>query len=361
MGLGRISRKRFLAGAVPAIASVPLAGQMLGGHAGMMERKPPEGNPHAHGAEGAIAASEDELHLLVPPVAKAHKPGRVREFEVTADDRKVTLMKDVSFDAWTYNGTVPGPILRVTHDDLLKVTFTNETEHPHSIHFHGTHPPTMDGSLKPVSPGSTFFYEMAARPWGLHLYHCHTQPLASHIAKGLYGALIVDPPKPRPRAQEMVLVMSGFDTDGDGRNDLLAYNGRPFQYEQRPIQVRRKLPVRIYLVNVTEYEPVVSFHLHSAFFKLFRTGTGDSFEYTDTVTLGQGERAIVEIEFEDRGLFMFHAHQSHLADKGLMGWFQVVDEHEPPAAVGFTGGYEDQFGDCAPCLGALGAKPLLKY
>ncbi len=151
-------------------------------------------------------------------------------------------------------------------------------------------------------------------------------------------------------------MMSGFDTDGDGQNDLYGYNGRPFQYERRPIQVRRELPLRIYLVNVTEYEPVVSFHLHSAFFKLFRTGTGDTFEYTDTVTLGQGERAIVEIEFEDRGLFMFHAHQSHLADKGLMGWFQVVDKDEPPPVIGFTGGYADEFGDCAPCLGQIGAE-----
>lgn len=243
--MGRISRKRFLAGAVPAVASVPLAGQMLGGHAGAMERQPPAANPHAHRAGGAIAASENELHLLVPPRAAAHKPGRVREFELTAGERKLVLMKDVTFDAWTYNGTVPGPILRAGHDDLLKVTFTNETAHAHSIRFHGTHNPKMDGSLDPVPPGSTFFYELNARPWGLHLYHCHTQPLASHIAKGLYGALIVDPPKPRPRAQELVLVMSGFDTDGDGHNDLYAYNGRPFQYERRPIQVRRKLPVRI--------------------------------------------------------------------------------------------------------------------
>ena len=79
-------------------------------------------------------------------------------------------------------------------------------------------------------------------------------------------------------------------------------------------------------------------------FKLFRTGTPDQFEYTDTVTLGQGERVIVE--FEDRGLYMFHAHQLH---------------DEPPPVIGFTGGYADEFGDCAPCLGQIGAKALLKY
>ncbi len=336
---------------------------MLGNHAGLMERdqQAPADNPHADHAGGAIAPTDDEIRLLVPPKATTPKEGRVREFELVAREAKLKLLEDVEFDAWTYNGNVPGPIIRAAHDDQLSVTFTNETPHPHSIHFHGTHRPKMDGSLDPVPPGSTFFYDLAARPWGLHLYHCHTQPLAGHIAKGLYGALIVDPPRPRPRAQELVLMMSGFDTNGDGTNELYAYNGRPFQYERRPIVVRRNLPVRIYLVNVTEYEPVVSFHLHSAFFKLFRTGTGDQFEYTDTVTLGQGERAIVEVEFEDRGLYMFHAHQSHLADKGLMGWFQVVNEDEPPPVIGFTGGYADEFGDCAPCLGQIGAKALLKY
>ncbi len=361
---GKFSRERFLAGAVPALASLPLAKSMFGqgDHAGMMEMGTmPTGHSDESVTGRVLAAREEELHLLVPPRAKPHDKGRIREFEITATERKVELMKDVTFDAWTYNDSVPGPIFRLTQDDLMRVAFSNETSHPHSIHFHGTHPASEDGSLRPVGAGAYTVYEMRARPYGLHLYHCHTMPLAAHIAHGLYGAFIVDPPTPRPLAQELVLIMSGFDLDGDGKNDLYAFNGRPYQYEQRPIQVRRSRPVRIYLANVTEYDPVASFHLHGAMFKLFRTGTTDHFEYTDTATLAQGERAILEIDFEDRGLFMFHAHQSHLADKGLVGWFQVVDGDEPAAVAGPGGLYQDEFTDCTPCLGDLGAKALLKY
>ena len=360
----KFSRQRFLAGAVPALASLPMAKSMMGqgDHAGMMEAGSlPTGHSDASIAGKVIAAREEELPLLVPPPAKPHDAARIREYEIAATERKVQLMEDVTFDAWAYNGTVPGPILRMTQDDLMRVSFTNETSHPHSIHFHGTHPASQDGSLRPVSPDAYTVYEMRARPYGLHLYHCHTMPLAAHMAHGLYGAFIVDPPEPRRKAQELVLLMSGFDLDGDGRNELYAFNGRPYQYEHRPIQVRRSRPVRVYLANVTEYDPVASFHLHGAMFKLFRTGTTDHFEYTDTVTLAQGERAILEIDFEDRGLFMFHAHQSHLADKGLVGWFQVVDGDEPAVVAGPGGLYQDEFTDCTPCLGELGAKALLKY
>ncbi len=270
-------------------------------------------------------------------------------------------MRGVSYDAWAYNGTVPGPILRATHEDVLRVMFTNRTSHAHSIHLHGTHPPDMDGSLEPVRPGSSYIYETVAEPWGFHLYHCHTRPLASHISKGLYGAFIVDPPKPRRKAQELVLMMSGFDTNGDGRNELYAFNGRPFQYDARPIQVKKRYPVRVYLANVTEHESVASFHLHAAMFRLYRTGTTRDYEYTDTVTLAQGERAILEIDFAHRGLYMFHAHQSRLTDNGLSGWFQVVDGTEQQVAGAAGALYGDEFSDCTPCLGDIGAKALLKY
>jgi manganese oxidase len=361
-----LSRRRFVAGLLPMLVSVAAAKDALAqaSRAEVME----SGHVPNRSSRGGlkigdlVADGDGRRSLLIPPPARPHQPGRVREFELVAVDRRVDLARGVTFDSFAYNGTVPGPILRVTHDDVLTVMFTNNSSHPHTIHFHGTHPARMDGSVEIVKPGSSFVYEMKARPYGMHLYHCHARPLASHIGRGLYGALIVDPAEPRRPAQELVLVMSGFDTDGDGRNDVYAFNGRPFLYEARPIRVRRAQPVRVYLANLTEHDPVVSFHLHGEFFRLYRTGTTDSFEYTDTVTLGQGERCIVEIDFENRGLFMFHAHQSRLADNGLSGWFDVVDGDEPAlAATGVVGRYADQFADCAPCLDELGAKAMTKY
>ena len=71
------------------------------------------------------------------------------------------------------------------------------------MHFHGTHPEEMDG-VKPVRNGKQTIYEFEAKPYGVHLYHCHIAPVTRHISKGLYGMFIIDPPKDRPPADEMV-------------------------------------------------------------------------------------------------------------------------------------------------------------
>jgi hypothetical protein len=97
-------------------------------------------------------------------------------------------------------------------------------------------------------------------------------------------------------------------------------------------------------------------------FRLFRTGTAREPEVTDTVMLCQGERAILEVEFEEKGLYMFHPHQSRALKGGAMGWFQVVDtDAEAAGAAVALNGYADELADCNPCIDELGAKALLKY
>ena len=263
--------------------------------------------------------------LLFPPPALRHSPGRVRVYTLTAVDREIEVAQGVRFQAWTYNGTVPGPVIRATVDDLLRVEFTNGGSLPHTIHFHGIHPGNMDGVFEVVEPGDSYTYEFPARPYGMHLYHCHTTPLKKHIAKGLYGAFIVDPPEPRPPARELVMVMHGFDTDGDGENNFYAVDGPAFYFAKYPIRVKRGERVRIYLANLTEFDPVNSFHLHGEFFRYYATGSSDQFEYTDTVMLCQGQRGILELEFANSGRFMFHAHQSEFTELGWMGFFDVAD------------------------------------
>ena len=159
----------------------------------------------------------------------------------------------------------------------------------------------------------------------MQLYHCHATPLKKHIHKGLYGAFIIDPKKPRPPAQELVMVMNGYDTDADGENNFYTVNGRSFYYAKYPIKVKKGELVRIYLANLTEFDLINSLHLHGEFFRYYPTGSTDHFEYTDTVMLCQGERGILEIEFHNTGRFMFHAHQSEFAELGWMGFFDVSD------------------------------------
>ena len=102
----------------------------------------------------------------------------LREYRLAAVDREIEIAPGVFFPAWTFNGQVPGPTLRATEGDRVRVTFVNEGSHPHTIHFHGWHPPQMDGSLPEhqVLPGAQFVYEFDAEPFGLHLYHCHAMP-----------------------------------------------------------------------------------------------------------------------------------------------------------------------------------------
>jgi len=252
----------------------------------------------------------------------------MREYEITAIDRSIEVAPGVHFDAWTYNGTVPGPTLRCTEGDLLRVNFTNAGSHPHTIHFHGIHPGNMDGVFEVVDPGDTFRYEFEALPAGVQLYHCHTAPLKRHIHKGLYGGFIIDPRDRVPEpARELVMMMNGFDTNYDGDNEVYAINSVAFHYQRHPIQLRVGELLRIYLFNMTEFDLLNSIHVHGTFFKYWRTGTRpDHYDYTDTVLLCQGERGVIEMTFEHPGLFMFHAHQSEFAELGWMGLFEVRGE-----------------------------------
>src|SRR4029453_18625796 len=241
------TRKQVLAGSLPIVAAAPLAklawpstarggpsatppghDQPLAGHAAMIGAEAPApGGPH------------DQDALLIPPPALPYKRGRVREYDVVAVDRRIEVAQGVFFDAWTYNGTVPGPIIRATEDDLLRVNFTNHGSHPHTIHFHGIHPGDMDGVFEIVQPGDSFVYEFPARPYGMQLYHCHATPLKKHIHKGPYGPFLIVPKGPRPPARRLVMVMNGYDTDGDGENNFYTVNGRAFFYAKYPIKVKK--------------------------------------------------------------------------------------------------------------------------
>jgi manganese oxidase len=253
----------------------------------------------------------------------------LREYEIFAVDREIEIAPGVKFPAWTYNGQVPGPTIRATEGDLVRVHFLNQGAHPHTMHFHGWHRPEMDGSLPEhqVLPGRDFTYEFEAEPFGLHLYHCHAVPLKRHIHKGLYGTFIVDPKgADRTLRDEFVMVMNGFDTNFDNENEVYAVNTIAHYHMHRPIRVTVGKPVRIYLVNITEFDLINSFHLHGMFFDVYRTGTGRTTnEVTDTITLCQGERAILETTFRYPGDYMFHAHQSEFAELGWMGLFRAVE------------------------------------
>jgi manganese oxidase len=260
-------------------------------------------------------------------VSKLPNGTTLREFTLVASDDKVKeISPGVFYNVWMYNGTVPGPTIRATEGDLVRINLINNGSKSHTIHTHGIHKAEMDGVFETVGPGGRFTYEFTAEPFGVFPYHCHMQPLEEHIVHGLYGVYIVDPKTPRPPADEMVMVMNGYDTDFDTENNFYTVNGIPYYYMHHPIQIGKNQLVRIYLVNMLEFDPINNFHLHANLYQLYRSGTSLApHEYTDMVTMSQGERGILEFNYKFPGQYMFHAHKTEFAEKGWMGLFLVKD------------------------------------
>jgi FtsP/CotA-like multicopper oxidase with cupredoxin domain len=373
-----VSRREFLrAGSVGVAGLAGLLGlRGLVGPAAVSAQTAPtdQHTVHTHGDSGVIgqvdhAANEFDPHEILTDFdygVVTEEDGRtVRTWRILAMDKTFEVAPGVYFPGWVYGsettaaskraghavGQCPGPTLRCVEGDHLRIEFINASSHPHTIHFHGIHSAFMDGvagvGRGQINTDESFVYEFDAKPFGCHLYHCHALPLKRHIHKGLYGAFIIDPDPAKysgeekeiaktrhhlsPEYQnvhEMVMVMNGFDTNFDGDNEIYAVNSIAFAYGmERPIPIQRDQLQRLYLVNMTEFDPINSIHIHANFFNYYDHGTTlkPTLKTVDTIMQCQAQRGILEFSFADfePGLYMFHAHQTELAELGWMGMFDV--------------------------------------
>lgn len=330
------TRRSFLKGAALAGAGAALAGSArAAGHLA---------NHTGHGGNvtvGPVSTGDFDPYAFLTRFDRGVEKedlgngAKLREYTILASDITLEVAPGVFFAAWAF-GTpstgpqVPGPTIRAREGDRLRIHFVNAGSHPHSLHFHGIHAAEMDGipdvGAGQIPPGGRTTYEFDADPHGVHLYHCHAVPLKRHIHKGLYGAYIVDPKDGwgEPAQNEFVFVMNGFDTNFDGENEVYALNSKAFAYVRRPIRISKDRLQRIFLVNATEFDPVNSMHLHGNFFHYRENGhLSNPRRFTDNVALIQGERGVVELAYKFPGKFMFHAHQSELAELGWTGMFEV--------------------------------------
>ncbi len=327
-----------------------------------------------HGEMGTVGSVDHRANRFHPnellydfdygTVSQMESGQTLREFEFIAVDREIEIAPGIFFPGWMYSsptsaesarqgqviGRIPGPTIRCIEGERIRLKFTNAGTHPHTIHFHGIHSAAMDGvpniGAGMIEPGHSTVYEFDAFPFGCHLYHCHAIPLKRHIHKGLYGGFIIDPdpekytgsekevaksrnhtyPENR-EVNEMVMVMNGFDTNFDGDNEIYAVNSIAFAYMNEPIPIQADMLQRLYLINLTEFDPINSLHIHANFFDYYDHGTTltPTLKTVDTIMQCQAQRGIVEVSFAgfEPGLYMFHAHQSEFAELGWMGFFEV--------------------------------------
>ncbi|HWH09046.1 MAG TPA: multicopper oxidase domain-containing protein [Candidatus Thermoplasmatota archaeon] len=338
-----LSRRAFVKGAAlagTAAVGAAVARKVAAVHDAAGAGASPLAHTHGHGlndVNGAVSTADFDPHRYLTEfywgdkVTPLPDGTSLREYTIVAEDKDIEVAPGVVYPAWTFNGQLPGPTIRAVEGDTLRIRFVNKSRHPHTMHFHGFHAASQDGvpgmGGGNVFPDGELTYEFKADPHGVHLYHCHTLPVKKHIAKGLYGAYVVDPKDGfGPEAHEMVMVMNSFDTDFDGENEVYAVNTKAFAYAHHPIRIRKGQLQRVFLVNVTEHDPINSMHLHGNFFHYVEVGhKSNPRRFTDNVALIQGERGMMEFTYERPGRFMFHAHQSEFTELGWMGVFEVEE------------------------------------
>ena len=325
---------RCSAGAAPG-GPAPAAGRAAAVHAlrhaaaglSLPHRSGRAPEPHAMSTVGEVdhARNGFDPHEILTDwdtgdgLDPAGRPAAAR-VRVTAVDQEVEIAPGVFFPAWSYNGRVPGPTLRATEGDLVRIRFANAGSMPHTMHFHGIHSARMDGvpGAGEVCPGETFVYEFEAKPVRLPPL---SLPLAAAEAAHPQRALRRLHHRPRPRApsgarevarsrllgtpenaawQEFVMVMNGFDTNFDEENEFYAVNTIPHAYAKRPIRIERappgaRLPGQPDRVRPDQLVPSARQLLR--LLRLTARRSTPTLRTIDTVMQCQAQRGILEFTF----------------------------------------------------------------
>lgn len=295
----------------------------VSGCAGHDQSKPY--NPPAADQQPAAPAlpKAADASAVAPPAAPK---GKTVEVNWTVEKRTLEVTKGVNREVWTFNGQVPGPTIRVTQGDTVKVTLTNKDNMAHSIDLHAAQISPQRG-FKAVQPGQSFTFEFVANHPGIFAYHCGTEPMLMHIGNGMYGAIIVDPADGRAPAKEYVLVQSEWYKDPNGLKEMeegqpiaVAFNGKAAQYMNDPLPAKVGEKVRLYVANPGPNH-FSAFHVVGTMFDLVQpSGNPDSSMYgLQTWTVGPGDAAMFELTLPEAGSYPFVSHSFSDATRGAIG------------------------------------------
>jgi nitrite reductase (NO-forming) len=297
---------------------------------------PPTAAP-ADVSHGEAPIGSAEQPAPIDPTAPLHSTARLHRVRIVIRHAKISIADGVTYDAWTFDGRVPGPVLRVTAGDTVDFTLVNQAPMPHSLDFHAAEI-APSRAYRNLMPHDSLHYRFVARVPGAFMYHCGTAPVALHIANGMYGAIIVDPREGRTPAKEFVFVQSEFYTKTlpDSTRaidwekllslapDYVVFNGREAEYAHHPIRVSVGERLRMYVVNAGPNR-FSAFHVVGAIFdRVYLDGSlAHSLEGVQTVTVPVGGGAIFEARLVEAGKYPFVSHAFADATKGAVGVFEA--------------------------------------
>jgi nitrite reductase (NO-forming) len=265
--------------------------------------------------------------------------GTVHRRTLHVQDVDTEIAPGVSQELWTYDGTAPGPVQHGKVGDDFDITLVNDGDMGHSIDFHA-------GSLAPqqpmrtIAPGESLQYRFRATRAGIWMYHCSTMPMSAHIANGMFGAVVIDPPGLPKVDRTFVLVQSELYLGAQGRTtdvgkieaaqpDAVVFNGYVNQYDARPLAVRANETVRVWVLDAGP-DRSTAFHVVGAQFDvayaegsylLRRGGPGGA----QALALAPSQGGFVELTFPEPGLYPFVSHVMVDAERGAHGAFLVTD------------------------------------
>lgn len=273
----------------------------------------------------------------VPAELPVLSSGHIVPIKLALIDKTVDIGGGRKYEAWSFNGTVPGPVLHARVGDTLDVELTNTATMGHSIDFHAELGPNQV-AYQTIAPGETLHFKVPTYYPGVFLYHCGSEPVLLHIANGMYGTLIIDPKGGWGPGQNFVLVQSEFYTQPvpghpdllqadlnkmmHGTADVVTFNGEAMRYIDAPLSVKTDEPVRIFLVNAGPNH-ISAFHVIGTIFqRVFEDGNPRNLTVgRQTVNVPPGGGVVMEMTFYQAGRYTFVTHALGDSTLGAMGRF----------------------------------------
>ena len=276
-----------------------------------------------------------------PPVLE----GTVHDIDLVIEEKDMTVATGFVVKVWTFGGTVPGPVIRATVGDTIRIHLKNPATNqlPHSVDFHSSMVAWND-EMTSINPGEEKLYEYKAEFAGVWMYHCGTSPALHHIANGMYGMMIVEPKGGlEPVDQEFAFVQSEWylgpqgepasltkASSGAPAPDYVVFNGVANQYLDNPIQIETGKTVRVFILDAG---PSIdsSFHIVGTIFdRVIKEGIelerGNAGNWgSQAVDLSPAQGAIVEFRMAEDGLYPIVTHAFNFVGRGALGLFQAGD------------------------------------